>query len=374
MIKKIFLILVFMCLFITPVYAQEGDWDDIYSQQFDDSGLEDVDEYLDEEVRLQLEEYGFSTDILKNSDSFSAQNVFNIILGYLGGSLKGPLTVFLSVLGVSLIIGAIKSVEPESGGVAVSDIVGVSSTVATVITPAFAVFKSAVAAVKSAAVFMGGFVPVFAGILVSSGRITTSSMTGATIMLSAQTVEQIGSFVILPLVSVQLVISIAASFNDRINISSLSQGLKKGITFCMTAVMGIFSAVVSLQGMIGNSTDSMSLRTFKAVAGSTPVIGGAVSEASGLIMECLKTLRGSAVIYAVVCFAVIMLPMIIEILLWRVSMFMSKTVAAMLGADKIADLCDSVGYSFGIVTSVIVNTFVMFIISLTVIILTGGGA
>ena len=141
----------------------------------------------------------------------------------------------------------------------------------------------------------------------------------------------------------------------------------------MTTIMTIFSFVLSFQTIIGNSADSISLRAFKFIAGSTPIIGGVVSEATGVVSSCLNTLKNSCVIYAVICFAALFLPIIIQLLLWRLAMFCGGMVADAFGSDKISKLVNSVGYSFGIVTSVTVNIFIMFVISLTVIMVTTSG-
>ena len=372
MIKKILIFIILISAFTTPVSAEGYDIDEIYDNQYHESNLASVEELLDDETKRLVEEFGFVPEDFDSYKNFTISNVFNIIKYLFTDGIKAPLAAFMSILGASVLLGAIRSAEPDNKGFGIADVAGVAIVAVGIIAPAFMLFKSAFAAVKSAAVFMTGFIPIFAGVLISSGRPTTSSLTSASLLISAEVCEQICSFVILPFVGIYLAVSIAASFSDKFNISSVSATIQKTISFCMTAVMSVFSAVLSIQSLISSSVDSLSLRAFRFVAGSTPIIGGAVSEATGVVSTCINTLKNSAVIYAVICFSAILLPVIVEVLLWRAAMFCASMVSNMLGATKISELCNSVGYSFGITTSVMINTFIMFVISLTVIMMTTG--
>ena len=374
MIKNILLIIVFMIIFSLPVSAQNYDVDELYKDQYKNSNFESLYDLIDEETKKILEEFEFYPESMSNATDFSLEKVFNVLIYFFKDAVKTPLAVFISTLGTSILMGAVKAAEPDNKSFGISDIAGLSVVSVAIIAPAFVFFKTVSSTIKTASVFMAGFVPVFGGILVTSGRPTTSTLTTTSLLLSSQLCEQISSFVILPVVSAYLAISVASSFTDKLNIEKISSSIQKTVAFCMTSIMTLFSATLSIQSIIGSSADSITLRTFRLIAGSTPIIGGVVSEATGIVSSCLNTLKNSAVIYAVICFAALFLPIIIELLLWRLSMFCASVVADMFGSHKISALVSSVGYSFGVVTSVAVNTLIMFVISLTVIMMTSGVA
>ncbi len=375
MIKKIIFFIIFTILFTFPANAEgneEYNESDLYQEKYEESQIGQLEDLIDEDTKKMIDQFGFSLNDPYSTGGFSAENVFGIIIKLLNEGIGEPLKVFLSILGISILLGSVKSISNDDKNGNIVGLIGVSAVATLVMVPAFFIFKSAINTIKSAAVFMGGFVPIYAGVMISAGKPTSSALTSGTLILSAELCEQISGFVVLPFLSVYLAISIASNFSDKINISALSEGVQKTISFLMVAVMFVFSGVISLQGLIGNSADSMSLRTFKLLVSSTPIIGGAVGESTSIVFSCFNTLRNSAVIYAVICFIAIMLPMIVEILLWRISMFFAKTLSKILGTDKIASLCESVSYSFGILTSVTLNTLIMYIVSLTSIILTTG--
>lgn len=346
--------------------------DDTYSEQYEESGASEITELLPEEYRELVDGLKFDPSSLDNSADFSAESVFSLIIGIFRGKLSEPFTVGAAALGVIIISSLIKSVASQSSLGGINDGISAAVTAAILFLPIYGVFKASCNAVKAAAVFMCGFIPIFAGILVSSGKPLTSSLTSVTVLSAAEVVEQVSAFVVLPMLAVMLAMGAASVFSERIRPDGCVAAVKKTVGVLMTVLMTVFSGVTSVQSMIGSAADSPALRTVKFVTGSAPVIGGAVSEAAGLVSSCLSALKNSAAIYAIICLCSVLLPVIAEALAWRLVAYLLGASSGLFGCDRITRLTDAVGYSFGIITSVALNTFVMFTLSLTVMTMVGG--
>lgn len=372
MIKKIVCIIISMFLLTLSVKAESYDLESLYNEQYENSGFDEIYNLIDDQTKEIVDKFEFDPRSIDSVENLTFDNIISIVLSFLKDGIKAPFVALVSVVAALILIGAVKSVEPEKGNFEITEATGVLVVAVSIISPAILLLKTTVSTIKSTAIFMTGFIPVFAGILVTSGKPTTSALTSASIMLIAEVCEQISGYIVLPFVSVYLAITVVSSFTNRINIFSVSESIQKAVSFCMTFVMTVFTAVISLQSIIGNSSDSAALRVFRLIAGSTPIIGGAVSEATGVVSSCINILKNSAVIYAVICFVAFFLPILIELLFWRLSMFCASVVAGILGSNRIADLVNSIGYVFGVVTSITVNTFIMFVVSLTVVMVVSG--
>ena len=372
MIKRIMMILILMMIFTLPVNAETYDFNDIYNEQYDNLGVDELYSLIDDDTKKIVDEFGFDPKDMNSIRNLSIENILTILSTLFKDGLKAPIGAFISIIAASILLGAIKAAEPDNENFGISDIAGVSVVAISIISPSILFFKAVVSTIKSTAVFLTGFVPIYAGILATAGKPTVSTLTSASLLLSAEICQQISGYIVLPFISVYLAITIASAFNNKINISVISSSIQKAISFCMTTVMTVFTAIISMQSVIGNSSDSAILKVFRLVAGSTPIIGGAVSEATGVVNSCINMLKNSAVIYAVICFAAFFLPVIFELLLWRLSLFSAGLVAGMLGSNKISNLTNSVGYVFSAATSITVNTFIMFVVSLTVVMITTG--
>ncbi len=353
--------------------ADNGEREEIYREQYESLEADRLKELLPEDMSELADGIGFDPSDPESLEGLSAENIFTLIINMLTKGLARPFSVLCSVLAVLLTASLISGAAERREGIrSLGEGLSSAAVAAVVLLPAYSCFRASVNALKAAAVFMLGFVPIFAGILAASGKSVTSSLTAASLLTAAEAVEQISAFVVLPAVAVVLSLGVASVFSGRVGAGCVGS-VKRLIGFCMTAVMTVFSAVISVQSFIGGSADSLSLRAAKYVASGAPVIGGAVSEAAGVVSSCLGMLKGSAAVYAVICLCSILLPVLLEALVWRAAMHLLTAAAGFVGAERISGLTGAVEYSFGIVTSVTLSTFIMFTVSVTVTAISGGG-
>lgn len=353
--------------------ADNGEREEIYREQYESLEADRLKELLPEDMSELADGIGFDPSDPESLEGLSAENIFTLIINMLTKGLARPFSVLCSVLAVLLTASLISGAAERREGIrSLGEGLSSAAVAAVVLLPAYSCFRASVNALKAAAVFMLGFVPIFAGILAASGKSVTSSLTAASLLTAAEAVEQISAFAVLPAVAVVLSLGVASVFSGRVGAGCVGS-VKRLIGFCMTAVMTVFSAVISVQSFIGGSADSLSLRAAKYVASGAPVIGGAVSEAAGVVSSCLGMLKGSAAVYAVICLCSILLPVLLEALVWRAAMHLLTAAAGFVGAERISGLTGAVEYSFGIVTSVTLSTFIMFTVSVTVTAISGGG-
>lgn len=373
MIKKIVLIVVFFVLLSCDFSAHAVDYNEYYNKEFEEYGLEELEEMLPEEYKDFFDDLGIDISNFESFENITAGNIFDLIIDLFTGGIKKPFLILAGIIGIIIVSSTLKSIEPNEFTLgSTNETVSVIAVSLMLVSPAIFIFNTAVSSIKTAAAFTSSFVPVFAAIMVSSGKSVTATLTSGTMLLASQVVEQVSAYVVLPFLAVFLAIGIGSAFYDKLNFSMGAASIKKIITTFMTTVMMIFSGVVSLQNLIGTASDSLSLRTAKYIAGNTPIIGGAISEAVGIVTTCFTMLKTSAIIYAVITFGAILLPIIIEAIIWKIAMYIAQSVASIFSMNKISSLVETLGFTFSIVITVTINTFIMFVISLTVVALFGG--
>ena len=83
--------------------------------------------------------------------------------------------------------------------------------------------------------------------------------------------------------------------------------------------MTVFTGFLSIQSVIGKAADNMTVKTTKFFVGSmVPVVGGALSEALTTVTAGIGMLKSTAAMWCVIVLAIILLPTIIELFLWRI--------------------------------------------------------
>lgn len=105
-------ILIFICLmfwFGIPVSADTYDSYDTYRRQYEQSGVDEIKEALDNKTREFLEENGLEPSDPEWVNKITTENVISHILEFLSDGMKKPLKAAASIIGIILINACITS-------------------------------------------------------------------------------------------------------------------------------------------------------------------------------------------------------------------------------------------------------------------------
>ena len=234
--------------------------------------------------------------------------------------------------------------------------------------PAVSTINACFDAVKSVGTFMLSFIPIFAAVLFSSGKALTSASFSSVMVVAVQTLNAFCSFAFIPLCSMQLSLGFSGSVSGDIKLSSVQNSLKKFATFGLSLVCTIFLTVLSVQTSINSPADNLYSKTAKFLLGSAvPLVGSVVGDALNTVRGCITLLRSSVMIYGVIAAALIVLPIITELLMWRLIFMVCGSVADIFDNNKASELLKTVDNSMAMLLSALTLILVMFIISLTLV-------
>ncbi len=368
MIKKIICVIFTVLLFSLNISAEETD---IYKQQLEQSGALQIENEIPEEVKDYLEENDMDISDYNWVNNLKTENVFSHILNFLRSGLKQPLIALGSILAIIII----NAVLFDSQNNSVSTVVTYAATLGIagiIIAPIFSAINTAINAMKACATFMTAFIPVFAVVTAASGKTATSISMSTLLLGAANGVSLLSNFLVVPLIGGYLSLSLASSISPLMQNSGISQAVKKLSLWVMSFISTVFLGVLSIQTVVNSSADNLSMRTAKFIIGSSvPVAGGVLSEALGTLTASVSLLKSSVGIYGVVICCLIFLPIIIELLLWRFTLWTLDFVSLQFSLSKISSLLQSIDTVLSVLIGVILLTAAMFIISLSVVIGSG---
>lgn len=364
--KLIVVCVVLLVVWLVPtVSANELTTEDIYSQQFEQSGAEELSEALPDDVRQQMDELDISGLDTSWTEELTVENIFGQILSFLKSGGKRPLLAGVSILAVLLFGSAAGGLMHENRNIEYVVTLGIT---ASAVLPAVSTVMASVSAIRSAGTFMLAFIPVFAAILISRGRSLTAAGYSSLMLGASEAVTSLCSLVITPLVGMQLGLTVSGSVLTEINTASVGRTVRRIANWILTLCTTVLLAVLGIQTLINGSADSLSDKTAKFIIGSTvPVVGGAVGEALATVKGCLKLLGSSVAIYGIIAVAMLMLPVIVELLLWRVVLLLTAMIAELLIKERSAMLLRSVDSAVAFVLGITVFIGVLFVISITVV-------
>ena len=364
MLKRITVIILLFLFFSLPIKAQEND---IYKEQYDSIGAEEIKYSLPEETRQFLYENGIDPADYNWTENLSSENVFAHIFNFLTKEIKRPLSVCAACLCIVLLTAAITSFASDSS-MAAATYTSVLSVCAVLVPTALSTVSASVSALKGVSVFMLSFIPVFATATAVSGAVGTSAVMSSVLLVVTQGLSYISSFVITPLMGGYLAVSISASVSPLISQSGIAESIKKIALWILSLASTVFLGVLGIQTTVSASADSLSMRTAKFVLGSTvPVAGTAIAEAFSTVTASISLLRSSVGIYGVVAIIAIFAPLILELLLWRLSLLINITVSEIFSLSKISALLRAIDMMLSLLIGIILCVTVVFIISLTIV-------
>ncbi|MBE6749673.1 MAG: hypothetical protein E7560_00725 [Ruminococcaceae bacterium] len=371
MMKKIILGFVLMWLFILPVSAEEAH-EDFYKSQYEQSGAAALSEHLPRETREFLKENGIDLENPDWTTAISGENVFSHIWSFLKSGALKPFSVGTAILAIILISAALSGMEAASGVGSVTLYVTALSTAAVISVPVFSVISSSVDAMQGCAVFMTAFIPVFAVLIASSGGAVTSVAMSGLLLGATQVVSYISNFIVVPLTTGYMALSLASSVSPVLSRSGVAEGIKKISFWIMSLLTTVFVGILSIQTVVSASSDTLALKTAKFIVGSSvPLAGTALSEALTTVTASLGLLKSSVGVYGVVACVAIFLPFLAELLIWRVILVICSSVSDLFSLPKISGLLRSVDTVMSVIIGIIMLTCAMFVISLTVVMTVG---
>lgn len=380
--KKIFCFTVLVIIFSAfsfTVSAKTFEFDinddtDLYTQMYEDYRTEELVENTPEEFKSFAEEFK-----LTPSDPFSFSNLLSkdglkYFVDYMRTSLSAPLK-YIAIILISIIVCAL-SASMSDNSLQTNYSLNVVCTLvctAALLLPFNSLLGKSVEAVGTVSVFMGIFIPVFAGILIACLKSGTATAYSSVMFFTCEAVSYCCKIFVFPFVNCYTALSIASGITGAEKLSGITKLMKRISLWIIGAAMALFLAVLSVQSVISSTVDSASSKTAKFLISSfIPIIGPSVSEALGSLRGCISLLKSSAGIYAVLVIVFMFLPVIIEIIAYKFVMSFCADISDMFSVSVLKNILEVLNSALSIILSVVLCVALMFIFSITIVSVTGG--
>ncbi len=362
--------LLLFCFFSPSVKAEEPEL-------FDNS-IEEIKNGVSDDTRQEMERLGIDdADVTQLSD-LSLSKSMSLIGDLIARSASRPMASLVLLAAVILLASLLESYTFSLRYVDTKDVMNAVTSlmvVAALVTPIGGLIESAADAVRGAASLMLIYAPVMVGIMVFSGHVVRSGGYYATVMTACQGIAQLSSKVIAPLLHIFLALSVSSAISERVKLSGLCELIAKLTKWMLTFAMTLFTAILSIQGIAANAADSIASKAVRFTLNSLiPVVGASISEAYSAVNSSVNLLRSGLGVFVIVALILSFLPLIVQILLWQLSILAAKTVAETFGISSVGTVLNAVSVVLSVLTAVMISLASVFLISSGVMISVGGGA
>ena len=366
------LILCSLLSLVLPLYAaaeESGSPDEFYSEQYKNSGAEEIENNLPEQTREYFKNNGIDPSDYNWVNSISAESVFKHIFTFIASGAKAPLKAGAGIIAIILISAALGCVEIKSSAMTAAVYAAAAASAAVIAVPVSSVINASVNAIRGTGIFMLSFIPIFAVIVAASGAAVTAASMSALLLAAAETVTYISSFAVLPLMGGYLAVSLSGAVSPAIKKSGIAETVKKLAFWIMAFISAVFIGILGIQTAVNASADTLASKTAKFIIGSSvPVAGGVLSEAINTVTASMGLLKSSVGIYGALACAVTLLPLVIELLIWRAVLLVTSAVSELFSLGGIAGLLRAVDSMMSVLIGIILLVGAMFVISLAAVV------
>lgn len=368
MIKKCILIFLSLIIFSLPCKADE----------IKDELLSSIDGELSDfysSLPLNIQEYLKNINEDKSFENlitqFDEKGLLDFVISYATSGLQEVLKCFSSILILIIVIAVFNSLRNSFQGADTNFAFSVCSSLCVTLT----VFNVCSVLASNVTTYlnilcnvMTAFAPVMATMMIMSGNVTGAAITNGSMLLFISVIEEIIVVFLLPLTKICIAFSCIKSIGGC-DFSGISKAVKNTFTSIIVFTMSVFMFVFSYKSILAQGQDSLSLKTARfAISSFVPIVGSSINEALRAVTSSISILKSSSGIAAIIVIALLMLPIIINLFLHKISFNILATITKIIGAENQSSSLEEADSICAFFLTLVSCTCVLFIISVTVFI------
>ncbi len=368
-------LLTLFCFSDFDAKAEDNFSQDEYNIILSEYDLSFFDE-LDDDSKSILESFGLLDFDYERIINFSAKDMFNEFIIIVSQSAKTPLksaAIIFIIISISSFFRSIKEAAEES------ELSSSFSSISALIIALLLLsdIKSTIAvsavAISVCADFIYAFVPAFCVIVAASGSTVTALSTNAVLLSLGQALNYISKNVFLPLSNCFLALGICSGIRSELNLESLISTFKKYITGAISICATAFISVLSIRTAVASKADAIGLRSVRfAINSVVPVIGGAISEGLLSIQAYSSLIKSSVGIVGIISVAVLFLPSIVSVSLWRFFLSLCSVVSDVFSDNSVSCVLKAFANALLIINVILILSMVTTIISIGILVAARG--
>ncbi len=369
------LALVLTVLFAPVAWAESTE--DYYAEQLEESGAADLPEQLPQETQHTLEELGIDGTDWQALTSITPEALFSEIGGMAQENAQGPLQAAASVIAVMLLCALCNGMklslgEKQLGGVI--GMVGALCVCTTVVGPVVACIEHAAQVVQAAAGFLLACVPVLAGIMLAAGQPVSAGSYNLLMMAVGNVISILSASILVPCLNIFLALSIVSAISPGVNLSGICNAFHKVVKWVLGFCMTVFAGLLTVHSIVASSMDETTAKAAKFVVSSfVPVVGSALGDALQTVTGCVKLLKSGVGAFGLLAGALIFLPVILQCLLWMVTLNVCAGAGDVFELKEITSLLRAIAKAVELILAIVLCCMTILTVSTAIVLLMGKG-
>lgn len=290
--------------------------------------------------------------------------------------IKSSLVLCIEILIICIVIGLLKNIGSSFGNTSLADI---SMLVCTMVIIGISInsfritYNLALDSLSTMVSTMEIISPVLLGILIATGSITSGTILSPVILGSVTGFGIILKKIILPALFTATILGLINCLTEKDYVNKLSKLIRNAAVIATGLILAILSGIISVQGLITETSDGLLINTAKySLSTFIPIVGGFTSDTVELFIKCMGSIKSVVGVFGILTLIMLILVPLLKIIIVAVIYKLTAAVTEPISERKISDGLNEMGSCLISVASVIFFAALLFIIFITTIVKIGG--
>jgi stage III sporulation protein AE len=292
------------------------------------------------------------------------KSIFFDALGGSDGALKSGLALCASLLGIMMLC-AIVNVQPTKDITGATNIAGALAICAACIASFHSTINLAMDMVRSLTDYSTFLLPAMASATAMSGGLTSASALYAGTVLFSNILMQLISKLLLPVIYFYLAVATAEAAMANDMLTQLREFIGWLISKSLRIILYIFTAYMTLTGVISGTADATSVRTMKAaVSTMVPVVGSILSDSSDTLLAGAALLKNSIGIFGMIAVIALCITPFLRVGIQYILLKTTSAVSGIVGMKSHVSLMKNFSAAMGYLLGMCGACVLMLLISM----------
>ena len=314
---------------------------------------------------------------VKGESIFNNPDVIDSLKDLFFYEVKSALVLAVEILSVCIIIGLLKNLSSSFSSKSVSDI---SMMVCTMVIIGLAInnfrvsYDLAIDTVGTMADTMAVLAPILLGIMVSTGAVTSGTVLSPLIIGSISGIALIVKPFILPALFTATILSLINCITEKDYVNKIAKLLRNASVAVMGLLMVILTGIISIQGLLTDTSDGLLINTAKySLSSFIPIVGGFTSDTVELFLRCMSSIKSVVGVFGIILILLLILVPLIKIIIIACVYKLTAALCEPVTDSKISDGLSDMGSCLISIGSIMFFNALLFIMFITTIMKIGGG-
>ena len=339
-------IMAFICFSVsltTDIAYAEGEIKEEIEKEIEDNLNSLIDEDLNAYFSNLESNFGvnlkdFIKGIISGNITISAENVLEGFVQAVKSGIKSSLLSLISIVVLAILSSLSKSLTAGFKKEGIETIIHYAIYGAIICTLAIMVgdvVKEVSGTLNSINELVDRLFPVILTLLTAIGGVGGASFLQPITLLVSNLVIKL----IIPIFYATIVFTFVGNLSDTIKLEKCNKTLKSIASWTLGIVFSLVTSFVAMQGLVGASIDTITIKSTKfALSSYIPILGGYLAEGFDIVMASCVLIKNALGLSSFLILIGILITPIVKILLFSLSLKLISAFIEPIGENKVASL------------------------------------